>query len=200
MYLFQQLKNAAKNQDFKGDTRAAQEWFRNEAQNIGKTSVSKVMDTAGAFKLFPNIDQNDSGLGKLYMFVYDAKWKAKMPFYDAFPLVFPIQFDSGGMLGLNLHYLPPGERAALMDALYTTANNQRFDKRMKLVVTYSQLKMAATQFAGYENCIKRYLFDHVRSPFHYVNPADWDKALMLPLQRFKVNPNSFIANKRPLPY
>lgn len=197
MYLFQQLKNTSKGIDF-SNAREAQEWYRNEAQNITKTNVNKVMDTAEPFKLFPEI--SGTSIGKMYMFVYDPKNKATLPFYDAFPLIYPIQFDRGGILALNLHYLPPVARAGLMDALYTTTNNDKYNKSTKLIISYSILKQSAQTFAGFENCIKRYLFDHVRTPFHYVNPADWDKALMLPLQRWKTNPDNIIANKKQLPY
>ena len=40
------------------------------------------------------------------MFVYDPKTKAKLPFYDTFPLVLPIDTFRGGFIGLNFHYLP----------------------------------------------------------------------------------------------
>jgi hypothetical protein len=131
------------------------------------------------------------------MFFYDAKHKDTLPFFDQFPLIFMIQMYDDGFLGLNLHYLPPVSRAQLMNALYEIANNQKYDKSMKLMISYKILKASATQFAGFENCIKRYLFGHVRSSFHYVNPIDWDKALMLPLQKWHINPNKKYTGRPP---
>lgn len=194
MYIFQQIRKKAEKIDFKNQ-REAQEWYRTEALSIGKVDRNKIMNTAEPFKIFPEI--SGAAVGKLYMFVYDAKHKDTLPFYDKFPLVFPIEFKAGGFLGLNLHYLPPVARANLMDALYTEANNQNYNKSMKLIISYQILKHASIKFAGFENCIKRYLFDHVKSPFHYVNPKDWDKALMLPMQQWAINPNKKYAGAPP---
>ena len=64
----------------------------------------------------------------MFMFIYDPKHKDTLPFYDTFPLVFPIEIYSDSFLGINLHYLPPVLRAKLMDALYTTANNNKYNE------------------------------------------------------------------------
>lgn len=167
--------------------------------NVNKKQVSpaKVMNTAEPFKLFQKIE--GPAVGKMFMFIYDAKHKATMPFFDKFPLVFPIQFYTDGFLGINLHYLPPMARAGLMDALYDIANNNKYNSTMKLNISYDVLKNAAGHFAGFEQCVKRYLYAHVKSPFHYVNPADWDKALMLPMQKWHVNPLKQYRTKAP-PY
>ena len=44
-------------------------------------------------------------IGRLNMFLYDPKYKDKLPYYDVFPLVLPIQRYSDGFLGINFHYL-----------------------------------------------------------------------------------------------
>ena len=197
MYIFQRLKDDAKALKF-GDAKEAQAWYREQALNINKVDRNKIMNTAAPFKLFEDI--SGRSIGKMYMFFYDAKHKDTLPFFDKFPLVFIINFYNDGFLGLNLHYLPPGARARLMDALYDTANNSKFNSTTKLMISYDILKTAATKFQGFENCVKRYLFGHIRSKFQYVNPADWDKALLLPLQKWHINPNKYYSNKASLPY
>jgi hypothetical protein len=194
MYLFQDLENAAKNIDFKS-AKEAREWYRQEAMKIGKADPSRVMSTTIAQRIFSEI--KGSSVGKMYMFVYDAKHKDTLPFFDAFPLVFPIELYPDGFLGINLHYLPPAARASLMDALYSTANNQKYNSSTKLNISYRILKTFATRFEGYQNCIKRYLSGQIRSSLHYVNPTDWDKALLLPLQQWKVNTNAKYAGTPP---
>jgi hypothetical protein len=118
------------------------------------------------------------------MFFYDPKGKATLPYYDIFPMIFPIGFQEGGFLGINLHYLPPYYRAKLMDALYSTANNNKYDESTKLKISYEMLN-SASKFGAFAPCVKRYLWDHVQSKFLYVEPTNWDTALMLPLERFQ---------------
>lgn len=194
MYLFQQIKNAAKGVSFKNSAEA-QQWYREQAALVSRVNRKKVMNTADPFKTFQTLAS--PSIGKMYMFFYDAKHKDTLPFFDQFPLIFLVEMYDDGFLGLNLHYLPPFSRAQLMNALYEIANNQKYDKSMKLMISYRILKASATQFAGFENCIKRYLFGHVRSSFHYVNPIDWDKALMLPLQKWHINPNKKYTGRPP---
>jgi len=57
--------------------------------------------------------------GHLYMFVYDPKTKAELPYYDRFPLVFPFRKTPDGFIGLNMHYLPYPLRINLLDNLLT---------------------------------------------------------------------------------
>ena len=75
-------------------------------------------------------------------------------------------------------------RAKLMDALYATINNKKYDNTTKLRVAYNTLA-SATKFKYFKPCVKRYLFSHVGSQFVYIAPDEWDFALMLPTERFQ---------------
>lgn len=121
--------------------------------------------------------------GDMLMYIYDPKTKKKLPYYDTFPLVFPIELKSDGFLGLNMHYLPPHSRASLMDSLYTLLNNTSMDTTTRLTVSYEILK-GASRFREFKPCIKRYLYDHIRSVRLTVHPTQWDMVLMLPTARF----------------
>ena len=136
-------------------------------------------------------------IGNMYMFVYDPKYKATLPFYDQYPLIFPLSFDKGGFLAINLHYLPPPSRAALMNALMKFANNDKYNETTRLNISYNILKEYSSRLGGVENCVKRYLFGHVRSSFHQVDPSDWHKVVVLPLQRWIVKPNRKYAGSPP---
>jgi len=123
-------------------------------------------------------------VGSLYMYYYDPKHKATLPYYDRFPLVFPYRKVPGGFMGINMHYLPLRLRAKLMDALYDVTNNDKFDETTKLKMNYNVLSSAA-KFKYFAPCVKHYLNEHVRSKFLYVYPSEWDISLFLPLERFQ---------------
>jgi hypothetical protein len=185
-YLFQDVakKASAASINMRENSRKAIEWFRQMSYSIVKTEPQQMIETAGPFEKVVKLSPNS--IGKMYFFLYDAKHKKTLPYWDKYPLIFPIEFypERGAMLGINLHYLYPYHRAKLMDALWTLANNDKYDKTTKLIVTYRTLK-GASQFSLFKPCVKEYLFDHVKSPFIYIKPDMWDFAMMLPLARFQ---------------
>ena len=168
--------------------KSAIDWFKGKVTDL----IKKVKNPNQVFT-----KDATPTIGQMYMFVYDAKHKDTLPFYDMYPLVFPIEFYGDGFLGINLHYLPPLARAALLNNLKKLANNNKYDDSTKLAISYEVLKAHAMRFKGFENCIKRYLFSHIRSSFHQVSSSDWDKAVLLPLQRWHVNPNKKYAKNPP---
>jgi hypothetical protein len=188
-YNFQKLAKGVKVNPFDMTSKASREWFRDQAMNVKKMSVADFQKTATPFQNLENL--SIKSIGKMYSFVYDPKWKETLPYYDTFPLVFPFDLKSDRMLGLNMHYLPPGARASLMNALYDTLNNSKGNSTTQLKLSY-QVLMGASQFKAFKPCIKSYLFDHVRSPFMYVSPQLWDYTLMLPLARFQKKSADFV--------
>jgi hypothetical protein len=121
--------------------------------------------------------------GKLYMFMYDPKHKDTLPYYDAFPLVFPYKAMNDGFMGLNMHYLPYFQRVQLMTRLMQFANNDSFDEKTKIRYSWS-LIAGASKFKLAEACIKHYLNDHVESTFVEIPGSEWHTAMMLPVERF----------------
>lgn len=121
--------------------------------------------------------------GFMYMFFYDPKLKAELPYYDRFPLVFPFRAVKGGFYGLNFHYLPYNLRIQLLDRLMTFANNDKLDETTKIQYSWALID-GVSRFNTAKPCVKHYLYDHVRSSFRRVESPDWATAMMLPVERF----------------
>lgn len=159
------------------EIRESAQWFFNKARRLGKeSSAEDMLRESGRAK-------SRLTYGKMYIYKYDPKWKDILPYYDIFPLVFPIEPRPGGFLGINLHYLPPSLRIALMEALYDLEMTGRYDSRAKLAISYSILK----SFAGKDlvkPCIKSYLRGHVQSAFIEIPYPEWPMAAGVPVQKF----------------
>jgi hypothetical protein len=125
-------------------------------------------------------------IGKMYFFAYDAKHKDTLPIWDKFPLVFPMEYYDDGFLGMNLHYLDPYNRLLLLDRLMDFVNNDKYDDTTTLRLSYSLLAHSK-RYKLFEPCIKRYLFEYMRSPMIYVEPDQWENAIFLPVAKFVYN-------------
>lgn len=158
----------------------AREWFRQAASKLKGINANEIMNSDQA-RLFGSKLIGIKQIGSMLLFFYDAKTKATLPYYDKFPLVFPIEIYKDGFLGINMHYLPPLHRARLMDQLYTEVTGK--DEKRRLKISYSILK-ANSRFNAFKPCVKRYLYTHVRSRYYIVLPNEWDMVLMLPSERF----------------
>lgn len=179
-------------QNLMGSTKEATQWYKDKITDLRKGKDPEYDRDQNL--LFKKTSMPE--IGSMFLFAYDPKTKATLPFYDMYPLVIPIEFDNNGFLGLNLHYLPPNARVTFLNSLTTVSNNDKYDKTTKLNLSYKILKNYS-RFGGYEVCVKRYLYGHVRSSFHSINPADWKKVVMLPLQRWEINPNKKYAGSPP---
>jgi hypothetical protein len=125
--------------------------------------------------------------GKMLFYNYDPKHKATLPYYDIFPLVFPLMPSAnsprGSFLGLNLHYLPYYERARLMQSLYNLINSKDVNPKSKLELEYKILQ-GASKYRLFRPCLKRYLTSHIHSRIQIIEPEQWNYVLMLPVARF----------------
>lgn len=125
----------------------------------------------------------DTAMGRMYFFAYDPKTKDKLPYYDTFPLIFIIEEYPDGFLGLNLHYLNVRDRATLLNRLVQYRNNSKYDQTTRLKMSYRTVS-AVSKLDIAKPCIKRYLFNHVRSRFIEINPDEWIIATFLPVENF----------------
>lgn len=162
-------------------TKEARDWYRDQARGVAKSSIQeeRLIRQMGTERY-----ENRFRLGHMYMFIYDPKHKDTLPYYDRFPLIFPINRAKGGFLGMNLHYLPLQLRAKLMDSLYEVSSNDRYDETTKMRVSYDILN-GASKYKEFKPTVKHYLASQVRTRLVYVNPTEWDIALFLPTERFE---------------
>ncbi len=159
--------------DAAGGRPKSTDWYRDKIKEFGKP---------GAMDLIRDGKRNNKPFyGKLNMFFYDPKFKKKLPYYDTFPLVLPLETYSDGFLGVNLHYLPIPLRIKLLDRLVDYSNNTAFDESTRLVVDYSRLK----KIKLLKPTIHKYLAGHVKSQFRRIDADEFTVATLLPVQRFK---------------
>ena len=166
----------------KGRPKSTQ-WFRDKIKEFGTPTSSNLLRD-GKRTSTPTF-------GLLNMFIYDPKLKDKLPYYDTFPLVLPIENYSNGFLGINMHYLSMPIRIRLLDRLVDYSNNDKFDKSTELRVDYSRLK----RIDLIKPCLKRYLASNVRTEFRKVEADEFMVATLLPVQRFKKQSDSHVFAK-----
>lgn len=120
--------------------------------------------------------------GNMYMYVYDPKYKDKLPYYDRFPLCLPFESSNKGFTGLNLHYLAPMMRARLLGSLMDFSSKP-LDSDSKFQLSWELLNNFS-RFPGVQPTVKKYLYGHVKSRFLRVDPQHWQAAIFLPTQKF----------------
>ena len=137
-------------------------------------------------------------IGQLYLFQYSAKWADILPYWDMWPLIFPFDLAPNGFYGINLHYLPPNARAALMIRLIKAqGKGGNMDENFKLKLNYSII----TSFKPAIPCIKRYLFGQVQGKGLYgISGEDWSYAAALPLHKFQKESAKYVWTQSALKY
>jgi hypothetical protein len=149
--------------------------------------LGKARSSASVRRNLINATQQQSSttiIGKMYFFNYDAKTKNKLPRWDKYPLVFPIERYNDGFLGLNVHYLSSNERSVLLERLTNYATAKNLTEKTRLRLTYDLISSTKRLNSLARPCIKRYLYSHVRSRFIEIPATEWDRVIQLPLEVF----------------
>jgi hypothetical protein len=140
-------------------------------------------------------------IGSMYLHIYDAKHKATLPYWDAFPLTLPFGWDNDTFTAFNLHYLPPEARWALLKQLMQNdqiSTVRRLSKDAKMSMDYQALK-GASQFGLLKPTIHKYLYTHVAplngGMFLKIHPSDWLLSVLLPVQDFKKQDRGFSSQR-----
>ena len=159
--------------DLQGNKMKSASWYRN--------AVSLITDRSSASDLFASGRQTGrpSG-GRMSMFFYDPKTKSRLPYYDTFPLVLPLESIKGGFMGMNFHYLPPLLRFRLLQRMQRFADGG-LNEKTKIDATYDDVKGIGLV----KPTIKKYLYGHVRSQFLRIDFDEAALAVYLPVQQFK---------------
>ena len=147
-------------------------WFRDQIRELG-TPPPKRLISEGKVRAAPLF-------GKMNFFGYDPKHKATLPYYDRFPLIMPIEVAEGGFIGLNFHYLSIPMRVKLLNVISEYASDDNMNDKTKIRLTWNRVKRNPLV----KPTVKRYLFDHVQSPFRVIDADEMMTAVLLPVQKF----------------
>lgn len=134
--------------------------------------------------------------GKIYAYVYDAKHKETLPYWDKFPLIiflgsYKAKNGNQLLLGLNLHYIPPKARQEFLEELLPMANTDTITNKTRLKINWSKVK----NMKGADQMIKAYLPGHIKGSMTEVKPADWHNVIFMPLQQFMSKGKRFSSRK-----
>lgn len=186
--LFEQYDNLLP-AEIQEKTSESLDWFR---QNLRKITLraDEVSRSQGE-----TASPSNMRTGEMFMYMYDAKYKDLLPWYDRFPLMILLEKSPKGFLGLNLHYIAPKYRAVLLEELYKYSTDEELEEGARFKLTYELLKSVSKLKYGIP-CVKRYLWSHIDSRIQRVLPEHWDVVSMLPLQRFNTNANTVYADSR----
>lgn len=169
--LLRRFKTALEEEDFGKYQEEAKSWFSRR---------SKVVQDGHAdyrHTLRPR-------MGRMYVYMYDPKYKKELPYYDRFPLVLVMRVTDNHILGLNMHYLSPIWRARLLNNLQKFRNNDKYDRTTRMRMEWAFLKSAPSKYRGAAFAVKKYRRDHLRSKMLVVQPHEWFTSLFLPYERF----------------
>lgn len=125
---------------------------------------------------------NQIKLGSMLLFVYDAKWKNVLEFWDMLPIVIPLAKQGDRFLGLNLHYLIYTWRVALAKELMKRIS---WKKRMTYADVKDAIHSAQTPHGMLYLCIRSYLYSHIRSNVKEFNSLNYELAVKEVMPRFQ---------------
>ena len=159
--------------DAAGGERLSTDWYREKIKEFGTPkTLDLIRDGKRAASPF---------FGRLNMFVYGPKHKKKLPYYDTFPLVLPLERYNDGFLGINFHYLPIPLRVKLLDRMLDYASDSDFDENTRLRVSYNAIK----KIKLIRPTLHRYWAGFTKSQFRRIDADEFTVATLLPVQRFK---------------
>ena len=164
-----------------GDTDRSATWYRSQVNRIASGKTAGQLFREGKLQARPSV-------GRLNLFGYNPKLRAKLPYYDIFPLVLPLEPTKGGFMGMNFHYLPPLLRFRLLERMQARASDRRFDSNTKFEVNYDDVK----NIKIVKPTIKKYLYAYCQTGFLRINADDAAIAIYLPVQRFKKAPEATV--------
>ena len=164
-----------------GDTDRSATWYRSQVNRIASGKTAGQLFREGKLQGRPSV-------GRLNLFGYNPKLRAKLPYYDIFPLVLPLEPIKGGFMGMNFHYLPPLLRFRLLERMQARASDRRFDSKTRFEVAYDDVK----NIKIVKPTIKKYLYAYCQTGFLRINADDSAIAIYLPVQRFKKAPEATV--------
>jgi len=134
-------------------------------------------------------------IGKMYTFAYDPIYKKELDFYDFMPinLIMGYILTKKGRMnpyGINLSYIPPKVRIAVLDTIVKLFRTQIIKPNMvrisennwnlkQLPLTYDVAKRILHN-SGFEFAIRSYRNDHIRNKPRIITYEDWWRPCTFP--------------------
>ena len=166
MSLFQEIKDSAQGRDL------SVRWYRNQIRSLGGGRLTgRTVIREGRVE---GQTRGQPTFGMMNLYYYRPKTDTKLPHYDVFPLVLPIERHRNGFTGLNFHYLPIPLRVQLLDRMKIYATNERMDVFWDLISSSRLVKPT----------VRRYLTRQVKSLFLEIPLDDMLVGILLPVQKF----------------
>ena len=146
-------------------------WYKNAVRKSAmdyKKDPSKIIRAESTDNRGKEVETDENILrayavsGHLYMFEYKAKTKW-LPYYDTFPLVYVMKASPDEFWGVNLHYMAPKKRIMVIKKLM----EGRIDVPKR--------------------CFHKYLTSQVDGMMLDLAAAEWDTAILLPIENFVRN-------------
>jgi len=185
--LFDTLQANAFRSGIRTRTKQSRDWFQKNVQGLQISRQKLLSDTA--------LDKTTTNLrGSMYMYFYDPKHKATLPYYDRFPLTIMVDGAPGGFYGLNLHYLNYNTRAKFLDDLMAFGPAKSTESSRLTQLRYNLIS-GVRKFKEFRPCFKHYLGTNVRSAFSRVPMTDWEIAIFLPVEQFQKKGKTAIWNE-----
>lgn len=103
-----------------------------------------------------------------YMFTYDAKHKARLPVWDTFPVVMVTGSISNGFDGINIHYINPEIRMAVLGEI------------MSILDKGGSAAEALSVLIPFKEGYKKYLNSHIRTAKIPIPRSMWEEAFQTP--------------------
>ena len=127
-------------------------------------------------------------VGRLYQFIYDAKTKEDLEFFDVYPLSICVAIGEDRWYSINLHYLPPKVREGFLEDLLVKYADKKTQKRQTVaqstVLKLDWSKIRNFDQAIFEHALTSYLPSQYKSNLQEIHPKYWHLASTLPSQLF----------------
>ena len=178
----------ANNVQAKAYSDEAVQWFKNRVSKDLKVHADKIINANSDYKK-RNPKQAKNLAGKLFTYEYAAETAGgDHGYYDRYPMVF--FFDTYRskegkliLLGLNVHYLTPTQRANLYKHLMKLKNTKGITEKTRLRLEWESI----VAYAGQKICetaVHAYRADRVQSQLVEIPPEDFIVATFLRTERW----------------
>lgn len=133
--------------------------------------------------------------GGMFFYVYDAKTKRDLEYWDKFPLILLLERNGNEFLGLNLHYLDYDTRLKTISNILKTTSYSKSDDMLISSMSYNTIKTSPIYKDLKQFCVKKYLTNQIKSRILPVESHEWIFAAMLPVADFQKQTNTNVWKK-----